>query len=257
MSFASEAPQIHDQSMYAQARSLYWKAMCALLWSRAGHRIWSGPFAGTKYRVGAVCSASVPKLLGTYERELQPEIEKLASARWSAVIDIGAAEGYYAVGFARRLRDVPVLAYEMDPYGRALLTANAEENGVVESIELRGECTASAFAAVLNAAPGPVLVIMDVEGAEAELIEAASSADLAKATLVIEVHDFKSDGPLISSRLRNALAPSHEIQVVSTAARLPQDFPSAFWFVPQRNRMHAMAEYRPGAMEWMICRPRA
>lgn len=257
MSIASEAPHILPQSIYAQARSLYWKGMCALLWYRAGHKIWSGPFAGTKYRVGAVCSASVPKLLGTYERELQSEIEKLASARWSAVIDVGAAEGYYAVGFARRLRNVPVLAYEMDPYGRALLTANAEENKVVDSIELRGECTASAFAEVLHERPGPVLVIMDVEGAEAELIEAASSRDLAKATFVIEVHDFKSDGPLISSRLRNALAPSHEIQVVSAAPRLSRDFPSAFWFVPQHNRMHAMDEYRPVAMEWMICRPRA
>jgi hypothetical protein len=98
---------------------------------------------------------------------------------------------------------------------------------------------------------------MDVEGAEAELIEAASSADLAKATLVIEVHDFKTNDRQISSRLRSALAPSHEIKVVSTAPRLPRDFPAAFWFVPPRNRMHAMDEYRPTAMEWMICRPRA
>jgi Met-10+ like-protein len=146
MSFTSEAAQIPRQSMYAQARGLYWNVICALLWFKAGHRIWAGPFVGTRYRVGAVCSASVPKLLGTYERELQPEIEKLANERWSAVIDVGAAEGYYAVGFARRLRDVPVVAYEMDPHGRALLRANAEENSVVESIDLREECTAAAFA---------------------------------------------------------------------------------------------------------------
>jgi len=224
---------------------------------RAGDRVWSGPFAGTKYRIGAVSSASVPKLIGTYERELQPELEKLAAQRWTAVIDIGAAEGYYAVGFARRLRGVKVLAYEMNPVGRELLKANARENSVSDAIELREECTPPMFASILQGATAPVLVIMDVEGAEATLIEAATAADLGKATLVIEVHDFASPagGPMISERLRELLEGSHSIQIVRSEQRSLRDFPAVFWFVPPRNRLHAMDEYRPTTMEWMICRP--
>ena len=63
-----------------------------------------GPFAGLQYpELTAVGSALYPKLLGSYQREIQGWIEEICAAGYSEIVDVGFAEGYYAVGLARRL----------------------------------------------------------------------------------------------------------------------------------------------------------
>ena len=59
--------------------------------------------------------------LGIYERELYPTVEEAIAAKYPLIVDIGAAEGYYAVGMAMRSPQSQVIAYEMDPRGQALL----------------------------------------------------------------------------------------------------------------------------------------
>src|SRR5438105_426555 len=63
-----------------------------------------GPFRGLRYpSASSLHSGLLPKLLGTYEAELHGPIEHLLKSRtYGAVVDVGAAEGYYAVGFALR-----------------------------------------------------------------------------------------------------------------------------------------------------------
>src|SRR4051812_47368421 len=59
----------------------------------------SGPFRGMRY---TACAAGVaPKVLGTYERELHDWIVGLSSRGYECVVNVGCAEGYYAVGLAR------------------------------------------------------------------------------------------------------------------------------------------------------------
>ena len=73
----------------------------------------NGPFRGMRYPERAsVGSALVPKLLGSYERELQPVLEDILAREHSEIVDIGCAEGYYAVGLALRLPAARVFAYD-------------------------------------------------------------------------------------------------------------------------------------------------
>src|SRR5947209_6694984 len=85
-----------------------------------------GPFAGTRYIHGAVGSAYVPKLLGIYERELNARIEHACALKFPLIVDIGAAEGYYAIGLARRNPQARVLAFEMEAKGQSALKHMAE-----------------------------------------------------------------------------------------------------------------------------------
>jgi predicted O-methyltransferase YrrM len=64
-------------------------------------------------------SCYIPKLLGVYERELHDVLENLIAWGPDLVIDAGAAEGYYAVGLARRLPQSRIMAFEMEEGGRA------------------------------------------------------------------------------------------------------------------------------------------
>ena len=75
----------------------------------------SGPFKGMRYPLRSSGQGGLlPKLLGTYERELSPAIERLISDRPTLVVNVGAAEGYYAVGLALRAPQAQVIAFEME-----------------------------------------------------------------------------------------------------------------------------------------------
>src|ERR1700676_177840 len=61
-----------------------------LVRSRTGGRIPTGPFAGMRYIDNAFGSASGPKLLGIYERELNPFIEQACAQNFPLIVDVGA-----------------------------------------------------------------------------------------------------------------------------------------------------------------------
>src|SRR5512140_2013789 len=60
----------------------------------------SGPFKGMRYGDFSYNSALIPKLLGTYEADLHNWVGEALATGYDAVINVGCAEGYYAVGFA-------------------------------------------------------------------------------------------------------------------------------------------------------------
>src|SRR5207302_355482 len=74
--------------------------------AKHGARILGGPFAGMEYVSAATEGALVPRLLGTYESELHPHLQAFAEAGLDCVVDVGCAEGYYAVGLARMMPEV-------------------------------------------------------------------------------------------------------------------------------------------------------
>jgi hypothetical protein len=86
--------------------------------TRHGLEVTGGPFAGLRY-VPRYVSWSVdliPKLLGTYEQELHPVIERWLNAGFDTFVDVGSAEGYYAVGLARGVEGARVHAFDIQEY---------------------------------------------------------------------------------------------------------------------------------------------
>ena len=82
-----------------------------------GPHVRHGPFRGMRYEANRV--AATQKLIGTYERELHPWFERVLAQRPTRFVDIGAADGYYAIGIARA--GVPVVAFEMSRIARRQL----------------------------------------------------------------------------------------------------------------------------------------
>src|SRR5262245_30471234 len=87
-----------------------------------GDRVLSGPFAGMMIPsvVGHWDDGnSGCKLIGSYEYELHDAIRYVQWRKPEVVINIGCAEGYYAIGFARLL-GVPVYAFDSNKAALAL-----------------------------------------------------------------------------------------------------------------------------------------
>lgn len=202
----------------------FWPSTLVRRWleKRSKGRVMSGPFAGMQYLNTSVGSQYEPKLLGTYELELNSIISELATLPFQCIIDAGAAEGYYAVGMATLLPTCRIISFECSPKGQALQTQMASLNGVQERLIVNGLCTPESLNAVLPQT-GKTLVIMDVEGAEKELLDLKASPALRHTYILVEMHDFLDPDlrNIISKRFEN----SHQIQLIQVVPRKLEDYP--------------------------------
>lgn len=152
---------------------------------RNGLTVKYGPFAGMVYGLDVARNRHViPKLLGSYEQELHPIIQKIRSRRYDAVIDIGSAEGYYAVGLARMLQ-TPVLAYDPEPNERKWCMELARLNGVSSLVEPKRLFLPADLRIF---AEKKLLVLCDAEGFEGTLFKEESLPLTKNWNLLIELH---------------------------------------------------------------------
>jgi hypothetical protein len=215
-----------------------------------------GPFKGMRYHGDAVCGAASPKIMGVYESELAPCFQKWSAIPFKHIINVGAAEGYYAVGCAMLWPQATVTAFEASEEGRRLLTRNVELNGLQSRVKIMRHCGQEQLqAAMVNGHPS--LVIMDIEGEESHLLQLGNIPSLTSAHIIVEIHDYVDGRPgeTVSSQLRS----SHVVEEVRTQARTFWDFhePRAlwlrFWLLPYLKQY--ADELRPGPMRWFCCTP--
>lgn len=213
----------------------------------------SGPFAGMRYLWYAAGSALLPKLAGTYEMELAPQVEAACRAEPDLVVDVGSAEGYYAVGLARRLPAARVLAYDTSRLARYLLRQLVRRNGLDGRVEPRRFCAPADLARDLAPAARP-LVVCDCEGFELELLRPDEAPGLAKATLLVELHEDLRPG--VSAEIRRRFAPTHDADEIPTRPRTAADLPTGF-SLPPDEAVAALDEGRSFPQTWLFLRPKA
>jgi hypothetical protein len=202
-----------------------------------GLRVSGGPFAGLRYP-DASATSLVPKLLGAYERELHGAIEQAIGAAPEQIVNVGAADGYYAVGLALRCPSAGVHAFEADPRARELLARVAAANGVTVAID--GTATIEA----LNRLPAArTLLVVDCEGCEATLLDPQQVPLLGTAAIIAELHDFVVAGDTVTARF----AATHDVTIVPTGPQPPER---------DSKLSLALSEYRPGPMRWAVMIPR-
>ncbi len=223
-------------------------------WALSGGRVLSGPFEGMQYDARAHCSAGFAKLLGTYELEIAGVLEEILGRCCACVVDVGAAEGYYAVGLAMRLVEARVISFEGDLRARELHKRLASTNGVLSRTDIRGLCDRQALAAAVGECGDQGLLIMDVEGAEFSLLTEEIARRLAGWTVIVEVHRWVGD----AARLRNLFESTHSLDEICAVQRgrnhLPQRLRSLYW---DMWTIRWMNEFRPKGMSWLVMQPRA
>lgn len=220
-------------------------------------RVAAGPFAGMKYAGSSFGSAYLPKLLGTYEKELWPSWTHLAGAcRHGTMINIGSAEGYYAVGALYCGAFRRVLCFEQNPRARELLAEMARLNGVEEHLEINAQCDPSILVHRLQSVSGPVAILCDIEGYEDVLLDPGAVTGLHRCHLLVEVHEGRCAG--VRERLRSRFQATHVISFVPSEVRTVADLPSyprLLGRFPARNKLRWLDEQRDIATPWFYMTP--
>jgi hypothetical protein len=203
-------------------------------------------------------SEVLPKLVGTYESELIPVIEVICRSGCDRIVDIGAAEGYYAVGMALRNPAARIVGFEINPSARYYLRRLARRNGVSDRIAIRGECTVDSLRSELAGSRRPA-VICDCEGAEDELLRPDRIESLRRALILVETHDgLETGGQVlegISRRLRERFEPTHDVEIIASRPRSREELPQDCAALTDDEAAEAMDEGRPWA-QWLFLEPK-
>ena len=226
--------------------------------SRYGTTVLHGPFQGLRYpEECALTRYSTINLLGSYEMELHPWFYELKPGKYERIVDIGASEGYYAVGMALRSA-TPVDAYETEARSRGFCREMAALNGVSKLVNIHSWCDRDTLRRL---AGRRCLILSDCEGYEVSLFTPDVIQALAKSDLIIELHEgangtfwFPTDNT--RALLEPLFAATHDVQIVTFQQRDASMFPEVA-FLGEDAARAVNEEGRGANQEWLIATARS
>ena len=231
--------------LYRRAKVPYWGVQTRLhirrqkqlldeFIKRYGFVVQEGPFAGMRY-LNRTRDPILPKLIGSYESELHPAFQRIATGGYEIILDFGCAEGYYAVGLAKLLPNSQIHAFDIDPTQQADCLELARLNDVEDRITIHGEATREHIGLL---AEGRTLLIVDCEGWEYQLLD---PAQLNGCDVLVELHSFDGTDP---QRFLRKFEDTQEVEVIPRQRRRdPSAFHSISFLSPSDQRI-AIAEFR-------------
>lgn len=214
----------------------------------------NGPFKGMKYpSLNAYGSVICPKILGSYEKELNSLIETLCQKPYTSIVDIGCAEGYYAVGLALRIPEARVYAFDSSEQAQALCEEMAQTNAV--SIECCGSFRKETFKEIDLSSK--TLIICDCEGYEANIFDSEIAQELSHCDLLIESHDCINIE--ITEYLYTVFSKTHSITEIEsiddTLKAYRYNYPELTSF-SLKEKKEFLSEHRGHIMRWLYMEPK-
>ena len=222
------------------------------LLAKEGTHVLQGPLKGLDFIEQSAEGCHIAKLLGCYEQPLQSHIEKVIKGNYSKILNIGCAEGYYAVGFAKSMPRVISLAFDTDHNAQEICKKLAQKNEVNSRVKVSGLFSPRDFEKFSNEA---VLVFCDIEGAEEELLDPKIAPALIMMDIIVESHECIKKG--ITDKLISRFRQTHEIQlVVDDGARQLKNPPVWFTQLSHLDQLLATWEWRAGPTPWLVMHSR-
>ncbi len=213
-----------------------------------------GPFAGMVYARFAADKILGPRLMGTYEKETYPAVEDLIARQPEVVANVGAGEGYFAVGLARRLPHAATHAYDMFPWARYLMTQMAQRNKVQDHLHVHGFCDAVELQRVLDRAARPALVL-DVDGYEYTLLDPQKVPALRRAIMLVETHDHLD--ARITPAIMERFGATHNAVTMQLGDRTEADLPQGAKLTPADTQfLLDEMQFRGVRQSWIYLTPR-
>lgn len=205
----------------------------------------SDPWWG-KSDLGAQC-------LGLYEKEI---LELISSqGPFDTFLDIGAADGYYAVGLLHAKMIKKAICFESSEEGQRVISQNWLRNGKPGEIEIHGEANEESIATVTKNLPESTLVLIDIEGFEFQLLSHEILAALGKCTVIIEVHNWVDGFEEKYSGLLKEIDRFFDISIISPLERNAQNIELLRSYTDD-NRLLVSSERRPCLMRFLHLTPK-
>lgn len=220
--------------------------------AQSGTAVRQGPLKGLDFLRQSAEGCHIAKLLGCYEQPLQPFLEEAMATPYDTVLNIGCAEGYYAVGLARRMPQTQVHAFDLNPQAQRVCAELAARNGVSDRVKVGALFQPADFSVFSSRR---TLVVCDIEGAEKALLDPQLAPALCQFDLIVESHECLLPG--VTQLLKDRFQPSHAITVVTDDGQRHLDSPPD-WFLNMSHldQLLAVWEWRSGPTPWLVMKSR-
>jgi hypothetical protein len=204
-------------------------------------RVIGGPFQGMFIDPTLISwgEGDLPrKLLGVYEQELHPLIQQIIQEKIKRIVNVGHAEGYYAVGLARAMPESEVIAVDICKKAKNATRINAEANGVKVTVADQ----------LPQKKQGDVWII-DIEGGELGLLK--EPTEWAGVSILVELHEWVDRN--MKEKFTETYKRSHKIEIIDSGWRNPNKFDFLAKFSDD-ERWSVVSEKRPERMRWLWMR---
>ena len=217
----------------------------------------SGLYKKTKFiKSSNYFLAKSAQLLGFYEKEIQEKIFELKNKKnLNYFINLGAGEGFHAVGSMTKKIFKKCITFEMNKENKISIKDNFRINNI-NSYEIFD----IADVYFLNKIKDKIelnksLFLFDIEGEEFSVLTEKNLEILKNSYLIIEFHDFYSDKETVANfiqRLKNI----YKLEYVKTGNRNFSGLSILDKFNDDEKWL-MMSESRPSTMRWIICEPKS
>lgn len=164
---------------------------------KIGNKVYGGPFKGMQ--LPQFGGNFAPYLLGVYEHELHPIIERIIERRYSSIFNVGCSWGYYAVG----------LAWCMPQAYVGILDINEEMMHTCYDVGDMNGCNNLHVAKEFTPYYG--LIIMDCEGAEEEYLDPAKY-NFKSTDILVELHECIKPG--LTQAVIDRFKDTHNVELI-------------------------------------------
>lgn len=221
-----------------------------------GSTVRYGPFAGLRLPSSSWWgyTSRGAMLLGIYEREV---LESLARkpATYRIFIDVGAADGYYAIGALVSGLFDRTYCFEASERGREVIGENAARAGLADRLVVNGIAQHDFLDRIPVDELASAVVLMDIEGGEFSLLTRENLERLRRSIVLVELHEWRlEDGSHRLQELLDASQTTHSVSRLTTTSRDLSVFPE-LREMSDTDRWLVCSEGRERLMTWLRLDP--
>jgi len=216
-----------------------------------------GPFKGMSFdrNVWWGTYDGITKMLGVYEQHILEKLIEFSRKGGATFIDIGAADGYFAVGMAYSKAFDRAYCFEISRPGQKYIQSNAEKNSCADQVIVKGEADYDSLKEILDKENGAV-VLIDIEGAEFDLLSKKVLDLLQQCHVICELHPWlHPNGYDEQEKLIGDAQDTFNVSVIQRDAYNPNQF-SELSDLKDEERLIAFGEGRGKNMEWLVLEPK-
>ena len=193
--------------------------------------------------------------LGLYEKEILKFIENIEDGQFTNFIDIGAADGYYAVGLLSTGKIQRSICFEKTDKGREAIFTNWKNNGAIGQLVVKAEANFESIATLTEHDLERSLILIDIEGGEFELLNNDTIHKFRYSKILLEIHNWVTD---FEEKYKNLLISLDEffcIKIIKRVDRQVDNYMELRDFTDD-NRLLLISERRPCLMRFLELTPK-
>tara|TARA_B100000212_G_scaffold70965_1_gene49975 strand:+ start:9241 stop:10074 length:834 start_codon:yes stop_codon:yes gene_type:complete len=194
--------------------------------------------------------------LGLYEKEILKFIENIEDGQFTNFIDIGAADGYYAVGLLSTGKIQRSICFEKTDKGREAIFTNWKNNGAIGQLVVKAKANFESIATLTEHDLERSLILIDIEGGEFELLNNDTIHKFRYSKILLEIHNWVTD---FEEKYKNLLISLDEffcIKIIKRVDRQVDNYMELRDFTDD-NRLLLISERRPCLMRFLELTPKS